>query len=663
MKRVTCVCLAFTSLLLQCYFLFLLQKQSVYIRKLHEAQPEDVIVVNEGQPNTAVSLKVQSSKVLALHDVTQQLTTPVLDKNCTVPDDWLYPLCAYKVEWLQNFWKTNSKCYVDRHGMDPFDICSVLEFLSEVEAWCPIMPWRKHVYSNPSGDKVRKEQVPIRTELDDLFQKNLNHSKYLWMRERITRLWPDWTMAAKTLQAESPTLRNRQSKKIFLFMGTYSIQVDWLANAYKGVPLGEMVQWSDLIASLYALGHDITISAEQPSMKKILNAPSEKGCGRRLRQKEFDLIFTDYLGAWLLGQHLGPTVSHYRCRLRILDSFGTDPEFNYAEYKHAAKFKTGWGKPDVHVRQMMTMFPHSPDNLFLGFVVDKASNEDAEGIRDKETKSNKPIGVLYAKDAMYLQGRGPYLDTLNKYLEIHATIANEKNISKDAIKKFVPKYVVNHGIMKGADLKKLLRESKLNPPQNRENSGFFRGKPTFRALTSQHPYMETFIKKPHVYTIDINDLGLVEASIKEIVSRKVTPYLPYEWTTNGMLERVNMFTEKLNFCEHDEQWPPLKEMHIVLGSQGSSCKDACGENGFLCEPSFFNNINTVKEFEKIGITCKTHAREETLVEPSYNPSDQTCTIQAMSLIFSCVAKDSPRRRLCPCRDYQPEQVAFCKNCR
>lgn len=46
----------------------------------------------------------------------------------------------------------------------------------------------------------------------------------------------------------------------------------------------------------------------------------------------------------------------FSCRLRILDSFGTDPEFNYAEYKHAAKFKTGWGKPDVHVRQMMTMF-------------------------------------------------------------------------------------------------------------------------------------------------------------------------------------------------------------------------------------------------------------------------------------------------------------------
>jgi len=57
-------------------------------------------------------------------------------------------------------------------------------------------------------------------------------------------------------------------QQILLYMGTYSLQVNWLANAYKGVPLGEMVQWSDLITALYALGHNITISAEQPSMKK-----------------------------------------------------------------------------------------------------------------------------------------------------------------------------------------------------------------------------------------------------------------------------------------------------------------------------------------------------------------------------------------------------------
>ena len=37
--------------------------------------------------------------------------------------------------------------------------CLMHGYSYQVEAWCPIMPWRKHVYSNPSGDKVQKEQV------------------------------------------------------------------------------------------------------------------------------------------------------------------------------------------------------------------------------------------------------------------------------------------------------------------------------------------------------------------------------------------------------------------------------------------------------------------------------------------------------------------------
>ena len=41
-------------------------------------------------------------------------------------------------------------------------------------------------------------------------------------------------------------------------------------------------------------------------------------------------------------------------------------------------------------------------------------------------------------------------------------------------------------------------------------------------LTSQHPYAETFIGKPHVYTIDISNLELVESTIKEIISLEVT---------------------------------------------------------------------------------------------------------------------------------------------
>ena len=45
-------------------------------------------------------------------------------------------------------------------------------------------------------------------------------------------------------------------------MGAFAYHKGWLENAYSGLPLGEMVQWSDLIASSYILGHNITLSSE-----------------------------------------------------------------------------------------------------------------------------------------------------------------------------------------------------------------------------------------------------------------------------------------------------------------------------------------------------------------------------------------------------------------
>ena len=57
-------------------------------------------------------------------------------------------------------------------------------------------------------------QVEIRGNTDELFQKKLSHSKYQWMRDRITRLWPDWKRAATALENDSPTVRNRQRKNV-----------------------------------------------------------------------------------------------------------------------------------------------------------------------------------------------------------------------------------------------------------------------------------------------------------------------------------------------------------------------------------------------------------------------------------------------------------------
>ena len=65
---------------------------------------------------------------------------------------------------------------------------------------------------------------------------------------------------------------------------------------------------------------------------------------------------------------------------------------------------------------------------------------------------------------------------------------------------------------------------------------------------------------------------------------------------------------------------------------------------------------------RFGVDCDKQTKENRLHAPSHAPADKACTLQAMSLLFSCVSKDPERMRLCPCRDYQDEQVAFCKNC-
>ena len=46
-----------------------------------------------------------------------------------------------------------------------------------------------------------------------------------------------------------------------------------------------------------------------------------------------------------------------RCRIRILDSFGTDAQFNYGAYEGVIPGeKTAWARADINLRQIMTMF-------------------------------------------------------------------------------------------------------------------------------------------------------------------------------------------------------------------------------------------------------------------------------------------------------------------
>ena len=83
--------------------------------------------------------------------------------------------------------------------------------------------------------------------------------------------------------------------------------------------------------------------------------------------------------------------SVFRCNLRILDSFGTDAEFNYAEYLSQKQgLEYGWGAEDVHLRQMMTMFRKT---ILLYEVVEKTIQLETTSRNSKTTDRLLSIAI------------------------------------------------------------------------------------------------------------------------------------------------------------------------------------------------------------------------------------------------------------------------------
>ena len=54
----------------------------------------------------------------------------------------------------------------------------------------------------------------MRFELKDTFINTLNKLNLKWMRDRITRMWPDWVAAGKEFAAEGSLRRKHHVKKV-----------------------------------------------------------------------------------------------------------------------------------------------------------------------------------------------------------------------------------------------------------------------------------------------------------------------------------------------------------------------------------------------------------------------------------------------------------------
>ncbi|XP_067372638.1 alpha-1,6-mannosylglycoprotein 6-beta-N-acetylglucosaminyltransferase A-like isoform X1 [Channa argus] len=596
------------------------------------------------------------------------------EEHCPLPLMDGYPKCEGKLKWMKEMWQSDP-CY-SSYGVNG-SLCSFLIYLSEIESWCPVLPGRAAVVEN---SEEGPEQAVVRISLKGLYPSLENQTQFRWIHQRIQSMEEIWVEAGQTLSAKY-NLTARKAKQILVHPGvvTDESHLKIAQTAFTGGPLGELVQWSDLISALYILGHHLHLSASIPSLKHFLGIKTDSCPPHRHSKVEANLIYTDIIGLKQIQTVLQTSWIKYKCVIRVLDSFGTEPDFNHAAWALNHNLRSPFGGLNLIPMQFYTMFPHTPDNTFLGFVVQQQlSYENTE--RLKSTKRQNQA-LVYGKRAKFWEGKEDYLDVIHKHLEIHGTVDDSARI---------PSYVKNHGIIRGTEIQTLLRQSKvfvglsfpyegpaplealangcvflnprLNPPQSSLNSQFFKGKPNIREVTSQHPYAEA-IGEPYVWIVDMHNSTDVDRALTAILSQSIEPYIPYEFTCEGMLQRVNALIEKQEFCYITGRWPPVSSLQVVEAEAGTSCKQACQKVGLICEPAFFQNLNSAEKLANHSVKCQTSEFSDShMVLPAYNKIGKHCLFQSDPLLFSCVRSDESLIRVCPCRDYIKDQIALCKAC-
>ncbi|XP_074175733.1 alpha-1,6-mannosylglycoprotein 6-beta-N-acetylglucosaminyltransferase B isoform X4 [Rhinolophus sinicus] len=562
-------------------------------------------------------------------------------------------------------------------------------------------------------------------KVEAVFRSNLSHllelmgsgkESLIFMKKRTKRLTAQWALAAQRL-AQKLGGTQRDQKQILIHIGFLTEESGdvFSPRVLKGGPLGEMVQWADILAALYILGHGLRITVSLKELQSNLGVPPGRGNCPLTVPLPFDLIYTDYHGLQQMKQHMGLSFKKYRCRIRVIDTFGTEPAYNHEEYATLHGYRTNWGYWNLNPKQFMTMFPHTPDNSFMGFVSEELNETEKQLIKDGKASN---MAVVYGKEASIWKGKEKFLGILNKYMEIHGTVYYESQRPPE-----VPAFVKNHGLLPQPEFQQLLRKAKLfvgfgfpyegpapleaiangcvflqprfSPPHSSLNHEFFRGKPTSREVFSQHPYAENFIGKPHVWTVDYNNSEEFEAAIKAIMRSQVDPYLPYEYTCEGMLERIEAYIQHQDFCAasgpappgvrapqsplvlapnatHLEwardsglaprAWPPVYSLRAWLAAAGRACTDTCLDHGLICEPSFFPFLNSQDAFQKLQVPCDSTESEMNHLYPAFAQPGQECFLQKEPLLFSCAGSSTKYHRLCPCRDFRKGQVALCQDC-
>ncbi|OON21108.1 hypothetical protein X801_02998, partial [Opisthorchis viverrini] len=343
---------------------------------------------------------------------------------------------------------------------------------------------------------------------------------------------------------------------------------------------------------------------------------------------------------------------------------------------------------------------HSPDNTFLGFVVEKPPRALQRVI---QPTSGKPLGLVAGKAAYMWKGLTPYLEILSEFLEIHGNVADGDSSN-------LPAFVTNHKMAYGYDYLDLLNSvqvliglgfpyegpapleaiangivflnMRLKPPHGRGLTPFFAGKPTDRELHSQHPYIEEYIGEPYSYTLDRDNPDQIRETMRRLlVNPLANGYRTFEFTEAGYLERLNALLEHQEFCNTSItcsqsspdpnqynaryfDWPPKETgLYWVRAFVGESCATACSKHKLtkkpdhqteylkrrnrLVEPGPNGNVwdrlhcapehfPTINRDLHLYALCQSEHELEDSRAPYYDPVKKDCVRQKSPLWFDCM---------------------------
>jgi hypothetical protein len=458
----------------------------------------------------------------------------------------------------------------------------------DIEKVIEAMPPRP--ISQENHRHTRRTRVSEQAKLKDI------HRRGAWelLKQRIRyndRKWGEMNVTFPSQMSEEPV-------RILVLASPYiQYGMDWHT--------GEHLQWGDIIYALVRLGHKVEVSGNR-NWKAWRNDNSQ-----------WDIILTDYGGVSELfrvkaksvnlnpfepGKHEAQLAS-IRCKLRILDTFGTSEEFNNVIRNSTKKMPPALG---IRLDQYWSYYPQiGPRSTFIGFTITdhKLGSTTTTSAPQRTWKA-----VLWGKHPSYmgLKRNEGWLLAISNYIDIVATIDN-KALNTGDFTGTLPDFIDNRGLLDPVEYFDLLRSSALligvgepfwgNAPLDALDNGAMVLLPTFQPplghceqcvqhyagqdehsdeaiymkdrfqntpnrlpFSSQNPYVQS-LGEPDVYTISLDAHKRNASEVQATLARVRVHFerlsatgwtfpsrLPQIWEPQAFVNRLSTILQRKGLC-------------------------------------------------------------------------------------------------------------------